>query len=85
MKNEYDLTLYEFLIFEFHFELVTYLQLQTNAQNLKRTLKTFKATYPNKCNKAFFHVLHHIVSEPCRRLVIHQLKSLWKCANGSPD
>ena len=60
MTTHYDITVAEFLEFEFCFEVATYLGVEP------KDLATFKMLHPEKTKEAARYVLTHICTRWCR-------------------
>lgn len=68
------LTVVDFLLFEFYFELVTHLQLPVELnedieKNMLKALRDFFISNPAEFSNAYQHVSKHVVSDACRALV----------------
>ena len=65
-----DLTLYEFLEFEFCFELASCLRLAIrDAQGMKPAIAAFRNTNAQDFMRTSHHVLAHVVSPACRAYI----------------
>ncbi len=60
----YDITVAEFLEFEFCFEVATFLKIET------KQLVEYKTMYPEETKEAARHVLLHVCTEQCRKHVL---------------
>ena len=79
-----DLTLYEFLEFEFYFELASCLQLAIkDAQGMKPAIAAFRNTNARDFMRASHHVLAHVVSPACRAYIEIKLRRYIERQNGA--